>query len=91
MNESLEHREGPPWNIEKRFTTFEEADNFRSVLLESEEDLQVKIHWMGRTGAEFYAVKVRQDPSVAAELAAELRRAAKKRRKAKLNKKRRKK
>jgi hypothetical protein len=91
MNQKIEHAEGPSWSIEKRFVTFEEADARRVELLNDEPDLQVKVHWMGRTGNEFFAVKTRVNPEILQELEAQKRREEKKRRKAKLNKKRRKK
>jgi len=53
--------------------------------------LQVKVHWQGKVNARYFAVKTRQDPHIALEEALNQKRADKKRRKAKLNKKRRKK
>jgi len=84
------HQEGPPWKIVGRFPTFELANEKREELL-LEDILQVKVHWQGAVNNRFYAVKVRTDPEFA--LAEELaqKRLEKKRRKAKLNKKRRKK
>jgi len=84
------HKEGAPWKIVGRFPTFEKADIRRHELL-AEEDIQAKVHWMGDYERGFFAVKMRVDPQVARDWAAASRRAEKKRRKAKLNKKRRKK
>jgi 7,8-dihydro-6-hydroxymethylpterin-pyrophosphokinase len=56
-----------------------------------EENLQVKVHWQGSFNNRYFAVKTRSDPEMALEEARHLQREAKKRRKAKLNKKRRKK
>ena len=84
------HQEGPPWKIVGRFPTFEKADSKREQLL-VEEDIQVKIHWQGTAANRYYAVKARVDPAIAREEAILARRAEKKRRKARLNKKRRKK
>ena len=77
------HPEGPTWNIVGRFPTFEAADAMRNNLT-GEENLQVKVHYQGPDGRKIYAVKTRIDPAIA-------KREEKKRRKAKLNKKRRKK
>lgn len=55
--------EGPPWRIEKRCATFEEADNIRKLLLEEEKDLQVKVHWMRSAQTRVFAVKIRTDPT----------------------------
>ena len=51
----------------------------------------MKVHWQGKVNNRYYAVKTRQDPRVALVEALNQRRADKKKRKAKLNKKRRKK
>jgi len=87
-NEETKHTEGVPWKIRNRCATFEEADNKRTEILE-EGGLQVKIKW-SRLRDDFM-VKARLDPALAQEEELRLRRAEKKRRKAKLNKKRRKK
>jgi hypothetical protein len=86
--ETQEHIEGPRWSITDRFKTFEEADLKRREL-ETDEDLQAKVHWMRKRND--FVVKTRLDPSAAAEEERLQRREEKKRRKAKLNKKRRKK
>ena len=82
------HREGRPWKTVGRFPTFDEADQ-RRLELNMEEDLQVKVRW-ARLRDDF-VVKARIDPALAAAEALNAKRAEKKRRKAKLNKKRRKK
>ena len=84
------HQEGPAWEIVAKYATYNEADQMR-LELAMEEDLQVKVHWQGKVNSRYYAVKTRQDPRVALEEALNQRRADKKKRKAKLNKKRRKK
>ena len=84
------HQEGPPWKIVGRFPTFEGADQKR-LELAIEKDLQVKVHWQGTVNHRYFAVKARLDPSVALEEALSAKRAEKKKRKARLNKKRRKK
>jgi hypothetical protein len=84
------HVEGPRWEIVGKHTTYEEADQQR-LELAMEEDLQVKVHWQGKVNARYFAVKTRQDPHIALEEALNQKRADKKKRKAKLNKKRRKK
>ena len=82
--------EGPEWDIVGKFPTFAAADDHRTELSESGE-LQVKIHYQGPANRKFYAVKTRVDPRIALEEALNAHRAEKKKRKAKLNKKRRKK
>ena len=84
------HQDGPLWTIVGRFSAFEEADQKR-LELEMEKDLQVKVHWQGKVNNRYYAVKARNNPSLAAAEALNAKREEKKRRKAKLNKKRRKK
>ena len=86
--EEKTHVEGPPWKTAGRFSTFEEADQRRLELV-MEEDLQVKVRW-ARLRDDF-VVKTRIDPEVASKEELQAKRAEKKRRKAKLNKKRRKK
>tara|TARA_Y100000310_G_C20616564_1_gene780959 strand:+ start:1246 stop:1512 length:267 start_codon:yes stop_codon:yes gene_type:complete len=88
MNEATPHQEGPPWRIIRRFSTFQGADAERNKLNE-EENLQVKIQWMRKSGS--FAVKTRIDPSLALEALLKEKRELKKRRKLKLQKKRRKK
>ncbi len=83
-------QEGPQWEIVAKCATYDEADQ-RRLELAMEEDLQVKVHWQGKVNSRYYAVKTRQDPRVALEEALNQRRVDKKKRKAKLNKKRRKK
>jgi hypothetical protein len=85
IENELEHKEGPSWNIASRFATFEEADKVRTELL-LEEDMQVKVQWLRKT--DMYAVKTRYDRT---EEELREKREAKRRRKKKLNKKRRKK
>ena len=84
------HVEGPPWKIVGRFPTFNEADQKR-LELGMEENLQVKVHWQGSFNNRYFAVKTRTDPAATLEEGRRLQREQKKRRKAKLNKKRRKK
>jgi hypothetical protein len=84
------HQEGPAWTIVAKCATYDEA-NQRRLELAMEKDLQVKVHWQGKINNRYYAVKTRQDPRLALEEALNQKRAEKKRRKAKLNKKRRKK
>ena len=83
------HEEGPSWNIIGRFPTFDQADQKR-LELAIEENIQVKVHWQGKINERYYAVKMRRDPSMALEEALDIKRQEKKKRKAKLNKKRRK-
>ena len=84
------HQDGPTWEIVAKCATYNEADEKR-LELEMEKDLQVKVHWQGKVNHRYYAVKTRQDPRVALEEALNQKRFDKKKRKAKLNKKRRKK
>jgi len=89
-NTEAAQAEGPPWKIVGRFPTFNEADQKR-LELAMEENLQVKVHWQGSFNNRYFAVKTRSDPEMALEEARQELREQKKRRKAKLNKKRRKK
>ena len=84
------HQEGPAWEIVAKCATYDEADQARLELV-MEESLQVKIHWQGKANHRYYAVKTRTDPDVALTEALITKRDEKRRRKAKLNKKRRKK
>jgi CelD/BcsL family acetyltransferase involved in cellulose biosynthesis len=84
------HQEGPAWEIVAKCATYDEADQKR-LELAMEEDLQVKVHWQGKVNHRYYAVKTREDPSIALAAALNAKREEKKKRKAKLNKKRRKK
>jgi hypothetical protein len=84
------HQEGPAWKIVAKCATYDEADQKR-LELAMEEDLQVKVHWQGKVNHRYYAVKTRIDPRIALEEALNQKRVDKKKRKAKLNKKRRKK
>ncbi len=84
------HQEGPAWEIVAKCATYDEADQKRLELV-MEKDLQVKVHWQGKANNRYFAVKTRTDPRVALEEALNHKRQEKKKRKAKLNKKRRKK
>ena len=77
------HQDGPAWTIVAKCATYDEADQKR-LELAMEEELQVKVHWQGKVNHRYYAVKTRHDPAIA-------KRAEKKKRKARLQKKRRKK
>jgi|ETNvirnome_2_300_1030623.scaffolds.fasta_scaffold56450_2 hypothetical protein len=85
----LEHKEGPPWKIVRRFSSFSAADDYRNELLIETDDLQAKVRW-ARLRDDF-VVKVRTDPALEAQRLLEERRELKKRRKKNLQKKRRKK
>ena len=85
------HTEGPRWEIIRRFKSYNDANTYRNGLLEETDNLQAKVHLMGTVHKKFFAVKTRFDPSLAQEEDTRMRREAKKKRKAKLNKKRRKK
>ncbi|MAH51281.1 hypothetical protein CMI37_36025 [Candidatus Pacearchaeota archaeon] len=84
------HQEGPPWKIVGKFSTFEAADAKR-IELSEDLDFQVKIHYQGTENNRYFALKTRANPAIALEEALNVKRAEKKRRKARLNKKRRKK
>lgn len=81
--ENTAHPVGAPWQIVEKFQTFGEADAKRTELQE-DETLQVKVRYLGRNTNPFFAVKTRTDPGIT-------KREEKKKRKAKLDKKRRKK
>ena len=84
------HQEGPAWKIVAKCATYDEADQKR-LELAMEEEVQVKVHWQGKVNYRYYAVKTREDPGVALTEALDAKREEKKKRKAKLQKKRRKK
>jgi len=90
VEEDLGHVEGPSWQIVGKFELFEEADTKRNEISENI-DLQVKIHQMGTVAQRYFAVKQRPDPQIAIFEEDRLRKEEKKKRKARLNKKRRKK
>jgi len=85
-----DHKDGPPWNIVGKFSTFEAAHTKRIELFE-DLDFQVKIHYQGTENNRYFAVKIRANPAIALEETLSAKRTEKKRRKARLNKKRRKK
>ncbi|HHZ95726.1 MAG TPA: hypothetical protein EYN67_09230 [Flavobacteriales bacterium] len=84
------HQDGPAWKIVGKFPTFELADSRRNELA-TDDDTQVKVHWQGTAYAPYFAVKQRPNPMLAAAETEKIRKEDKKKRKAKLNKKRRKK
>ena len=66
METNTEHKEGPPWEIVRRFSSFEKADQKRNELLE-ETNLQVKVNFMPGCwprSDKCYAVKIRSDPAL---------------------------
>ena len=81
--ENMPHAVGPSWETVGKFQTFTEADAKRTELKE-DETLEVKVRYLGGSTSPFFAVKTRTDPNIA-------KREEKKKRKARLNKKRRKK
>ena len=58
------HTEGPRWEIVRRYNTYTEANNHRTGLLVETDSLQVKIHLMGPSGKQFFAVKTRLNPAM---------------------------
>ena len=67
MKIDTEHKEGAPWKIVRRFSSFEEADATRSEILLENAGLQVKIHFMpgcAPRSDKYYAVKTRPDPAL---------------------------
>jgi len=83
------HQDGPAWKIVAKCATYDEADQKR-LELATEEDVQVKVRWQGSLNHRHYAVKTRTDPRLALDEALNAKREEKKKRKARLNKKRRK-
>jgi hypothetical protein len=59
-------QEGPAWETVAKYATYEEADQKR-LGLAIEEDIQVKVHWQGISTNRYFAVKTREDPSIALE------------------------
>ena len=64
--EEIIHEDGPAWTINGRFTTFQEADNKRTILRKEDASLQIKIHYQGRANHRYFAVKSRIDPEIIA-------------------------
>lgn len=83
------HKEGPAWKIVAKYATYEEADAKR-LEIAPDDDLEVKVHWQGMANSRYFAVKARQDPRIELEEALNIKRDDKRKRKAKMNKKRRK-
>jgi len=83
-------QEGPRWKIVGKFPTFELADLRRNKLA-VDDDIQVKVHWQGTDSNRYFAVKQRLNPAIAAAKADRIHKEGKKKRKAKLDKNRKKK
>jgi len=94
MSERIqEGKEGPPWTIVRRYSSFAEAAQKRSELL-ADPELQVKVRFMPGVWPQSdkcFAVKTRLDPAIEETRLILEHREFKKRRKKKLQKKRRKK
>ena len=81
------HKDGPPWQIVGKYSTFALADIKREELSDDSE-AQVKIHLQGPSDRMYFAVKARFNPAL---MEAAAKKEEKARRKKKLQKKRRKK
>jgi len=62
-----EHKDGPPWESTRVFSTFEEAQVFRTTCQQNQE-LQVKVKkYLNNVGENIFVVKTRRDPSLVVE------------------------
>jgi hypothetical protein len=62
--EKVPHKDGPPWDNKRVFSTFGEADTFRKTFL-SDETKQVKVkRFVNAAGVETFVVKVRTNPAL---------------------------
>ena len=55
MNNNENELHGKPWKIKERFVNFKDADNLRKKMLETEENLQVKV----KRSSNGFLVKIR--------------------------------
>jgi hypothetical protein len=59
-----QHKDGPPWDSVRVFSSFEEANTFRATFKENKE-LQVKIKkYVNGVGESVFVVKKRRDPKL---------------------------
>lgn len=66
-----EHKDGPPWDSRRVFSTFEEAQVFRATF-QQDQELQVKVKkYVNNVGENIFVVKTRRDPSLVVETAKE--------------------
>jgi hypothetical protein len=64
LAEKVIHKDGPPWENKRTFTSFEEADVFRKNC-SSDESKQVKVkRYVNSLGVETFVVKVRTSPEL---------------------------
>ena len=64
QTEKVTHKDGPPWDNRRTFSTFGEADTFRKSLL-TDQTKQVKVkRFVNSSGVETYVVKVRTNPAL---------------------------
>jgi hypothetical protein len=62
-----EHKDGPPWDSARVFSSFEEASVFRATC-QQKKQLQVKIKkYLNNVGENVFVVKTRPDPKLAHE------------------------
>lgn len=62
-----QHKDGPPWQSARVFSSFEEASIFRTTRQQNKQQ-QVKIKkYLNNVGEKVFVVKTRQDPKLAVE------------------------
>jgi hypothetical protein len=62
-----EHKDGPPWQSARVFSSFEEATRFRTACQQNKQQ-QVKIKkYLNNVGEKVFVVKTRQDPTLVVE------------------------
>ena len=79
MIEKEKHVEGSPWTTHRRFSTYEEASDYRNDLLVETDNLQVKVRWS--RNRDDFIVKTRVDPEIVAKEKATKKKGRKKSRK----------
>jgi len=63
--EKVKHKDGPPWDNKRTFSTFGEADAFRKTV-SGDETKQVKVkRYVNAAGVETFVVKTRNNPALA--------------------------
>lgn len=67
QTEKVQHKDGPPWDNVRVFSTFGEADSFRkSVLQDATQQAKVKVQ-KNNLGDSVFVVKKRKNPALVAE------------------------
>ena len=62
-----QHKDGPPWDTVRVFSSFDEADRFRKSVLTSSKQVKVKKQ-LNTTGQEIFVVKSRNNPTLQSQV-----------------------